>query len=258
MNDSFGDRMKKYENQSKGYLLNKVPVIIRIDGKGFHNFCKRFEKPYDEFLNNSLNQVMKFLCEEVQGVKFGQRHSDEISLLLSDYDNINSDAYFGYGIQKICSVTASMATGEFCKQLTDDVISRIQNKILLWNERWPSFDARCFNIPKEEIVNYFWWRLLDAARNSVNLHARSYFSHSQLQNKNSNQMQEMLFQKHNINWNNIPQERKSGFICIKEKIEKEIEINNEKSTVQRNVWTVKPSFSTYTDLFQEVQNLNLL
>lgn len=236
-------RMKEnYEKRDQTSLTRRIPVLIRIDGKCFSSFCRRFEKPYDEFLNNSLNAVMEHLCQNVQGCKFAERHSDEISLLVTDFDDLQTDAYFDYSVQKICSVVASMATAEFCKVLTRDTISRTENKVLLWSEPWPTFDARCFNLPEHEIANYFWWRMLDAKRNSVSMVAQANFSHKSLQSKSSNEMQEMLWQEKQINWAKLPQGQKIGFICIKKQMEKEIPAGPDKGKMAiRNIWGIDTS-----------------
>ena len=155
-------RMKEnYEKRSQTSLIRRIPVIVRIDGKNFHNFCKRFNKPYDEFLNNSLNEVMMFLCQNIQGCKFAQRHSDEISLLITDFDTLQTDAFFDYEVQKICSVVASMATAEFCRILAkypyEGKTGEVRGVKIKWDESWPNFDTRCFNIPENEIANYLSW-----------------------------------------------------------------------------------------------------
>lgn len=260
MNDSIGDRMKLfYESRSNYQLTRRVPVIIRVDGKCFSKFCKRFVKPYDTFLNTTLNQVMLKLCQNVQGVKFTERHSDEISLLVTDYDDIKTDAYFDYKIQKICSTVAALATAEFCRILIETSVYNSttnslndrspkdqQQKIYLtFSESWPTFDARCFNIPKEEVVNYFWWRTLDCLRTSVNMLAQSKFSHKELTGKNSSQMQEMLFISHGINWNDLPQEQKTGFMCFKENTEPHGSTLGDVSNYSsRTNWTIKPCYAT--------------
>ena len=114
--DSLGDRMKEnYENRAKTYLVRRMPVIIRLDGKAFHTFTKAFKKPYDEIFHNTMNATMQYLCENIQGCKVGYTQSDEITLLLTDYDTLTTDAWFGYGVQKMCSVAASMATLAFNK-----------------------------------------------------------------------------------------------------------------------------------------------
>jgi len=259
MKDDLGNRIKSfYEDRSKTYLLRRTPVIIRVDGRAFSSFCKRFEKPYDQFLNKSLNDVMLYLCKNIQGVKIAERHSDEISLLLTDYDDIKTDSFFDYNVQKICSISASMATAEFCRLLAKEQISlnfenSIKNVIDFDTSCWPCFDSRCFNIPESEIANYFYWRALDAKRNSINMLSQSLFSHKELQNKTCNEMQEMLFQKKGINWGKLEGGRKAGFIAIREKENKAVNLPNGnngfvKTVVERNVWKAVPTPETISKL----------
>lgn len=109
-NDSLGDRMKGYEGVSRNFLTRRVPAIIRLDGKAFHTFTKGMEKPFDPVLTQAMQETMKYLCENIQGCVLGYTQSDEITLVLTDYATIQTDAWFGYNIQKMCSVSASMAT----------------------------------------------------------------------------------------------------------------------------------------------------
>jgi tRNA(His) guanylyltransferase len=259
----FDKRMKEnYENRSKTFLTRRIPVIVRVDGKAFHTFCKRFVKPYDQFLNNALATVLKHLCENIQGAKIGERHSDELSILLTDYETLQTDAYFNYNTQKISSVVASMATAEFCRILAMTSFKTrhhgdwIEKEHISWDEKWPTFDARCFNIPKEEVANYFWWRMQDAKRNSVSMQAQSKFSHKELQGKNSNQMQEMLWQTHNINWDNLPQRQKIGDLCLKTKVQKIIEQGpDEGQLAERNVWVIEGSPKARSELGEIIDPL---
>jgi tRNA(His) guanylyltransferase len=235
MKDDLGNRMKAfYEDRSRVSLLRRVPVIVRVDGKSFHTFCKRFERPYDVGFHTIMNNVMKYLCENIQGVKFAQRHSDEISLLITDYDTLTTDAFFDYNIQKVCSIVSGLATSELCKQL---YLSDILEK----DEKWPIFDCRCFNIPENDISNYFLWRVLDAKRNSINMVAQSKFSHKELQSKTCDDMQEMLFQKFGINWAKLPEGQKNGFICTKLTVDKMVVEGPKKGQVfSRKEWTISP------------------
>lgn len=222
--DSLGDRMKEfYENRSKLYLPRRVPVIIRLDGKAFHTFTKGFKRPYDEILHNTMNSTLKYLCENIQGCKLGYTQSDEITLLLTDYDTITTDAWFGYGMQKVCSVAASMATLAFNKSLRnhyEDYFNEhwyeedYMKQVLKALEKGAMFDARCFSIPKEEVTNCFLWRFLDCERNSIQMLGQTYFSHKQLHGLSCNQIQEKLFQEHGINWAKYPEEFKNG-VCAK-------------------------------------------
>ena len=138
-------RMKEnYENRAKTYLTRRIPVIVRVDGKSFHTFCKRFKKPYDNFLNDALAQVLKHLCENIQGAKIGERHSDELSILITDYDSLQTDAYFDYNTQKISSIVASMATAEFCRILAQwpyqGKTGEYREFQISWDEKWPTFE----------------------------------------------------------------------------------------------------------------------
>ena len=113
--DSLGDRMKRYEYVSRNYLTRRVPVIIRIDGKAFHTFTKGMRKPFDRVLMSAMQETMRFLCANIQGCVFGYTQSDEITLVLTDYASIRTDAWFGYNVQKMCSIAASMATLAFAE-----------------------------------------------------------------------------------------------------------------------------------------------
>ena len=248
-NEDIGNRIKSnYENRAKNFLTRRIPVIIRVDGKSFSKFCNRFEKPYSYPLNTMLCSVLKYLCENIQGAKFGERHSDEISILVTDFDTLTTDAYFDYSVQKICSITASMATSEFCRQLIINNEKSIK-PVLFVEEKWPTFDSRCFNIPEDEISNYFWWRNIDCTRGSINMLAQSKFSHKELQNKNCKEMQEMIFNKFNINWNDLPQFQKTGFICTRKNAEKEIEKGpNKGEKCLRSFWEIESSPKTRNEI----------
>lgn len=227
MKNDLGSRMKTYyENRSKNYLLKKTPVIIRIDGKACHTFSKNLKRPWDDIFHNSMNDTLKYLCQNIQGCKLGYTQSDEISLLLTDYDKLTTDAFFDYSIQKICSVTASMATLEFnrkFKEYSNKYLPKINSveeqkyyyTLISCVNKGLLFDSRCFNVPKEEVTNYFIYRQQDATKNSINMLARVYFSHKELQNKTCNQLQDMLLCSYNINFNNFPVPFKRGICCIK-------------------------------------------
>ena len=78
---------ENYENISKTRLTRRMPVIIRIDGKAFHTFTRGFEKPFDYILMSTMKDTTLELCKNIQNAKLGYCQSDEISILLCDYDN---------------------------------------------------------------------------------------------------------------------------------------------------------------------------
>ena len=231
VNDELGKRMKEfYEQVPKTRLVRRTPVAIRIDGKAFHTFTRGFEKPFDEVLGRAMRETMKYLCENIQGCVFGYTQSDEITLILVDYRKLNSDAWFDYEVQKMCSISASMATMKFNKilhqnftQWKDKIFDckdiEYANELLdaycIAIEKGAMFDARCFNIPKEEVANLIYWRQIDASRNSIQMVGQAYFSHNELQHKSNSNIQDMLMEKHQINWNDYPTHLKRGSCCIK-------------------------------------------
>ena len=215
MNDALGDRMKKnYENVSKTFLTRRMPVIIRLDGKAFHSFTKGFKKPFDKVFCDTMIKTTEYLCKNIQGCVFGYTQSDEISLLLVDYKNLNTDAWFNYSIQKCVSIAASMATMAFNREFAHQVRrykeERIKDKTHIWNSykdnyyvtiynaisKGAMFDARIFNIPKEEVVNYFIWRQNDCYRNCINSVAQHLFSQAQLYKKNTLELKNLIGDKH--------------------------------------------------------------
>lgn len=237
--DDLGKRMKTfYEQVPKTKLMRRCPVAVRIDGKSFHTFTKNFQKPFDEVLIKTMQDTMKYLCENIQGCAFGYTQSDEITLILIDYKKLTSSAWFDYEVQKICSIAASMATMAFNKYFLKNYLDHIANYNDTYHpnfedekdrEKWRKivsaytnasekgamFDARCFNIPKEEVTNLLYWRQLDASRNSIQMVGQANFSHKELQNKTCGDIQDMLMTQKGINWNELPTHQKRGSCCIK-------------------------------------------
>lgn len=205
--DPLGTRIKlNYEDRSRFKLTRRMPVILRADGKAFHSLTRNMERPFDiKFMNCMWFAAMK-LCEEVQGCKLAYVQSDEISLLLTDYENLDTEAWFDYNIQKMVSVAASIATSAFNigLQMHKGFEGLVGN-----------FDARAFNIPKEEVTNYYLWRQRDHERNSIQSVSQANFPHKQLQNLNCGQLQDKLMLEKAINWNDLPTFKKRGVCIIK-------------------------------------------
>ena len=218
--DSLGDRMKRYEAVSKTSLVQRMPVILRLDGCHFHTFTKGFVKPFDDVMIKSMQDTMKYLCENIQGCVFGYTQSDEITLVLVDYKNLHSSQWFDNEVQKMCSVAASMAGMFFTRcfannalfaHVDDEQYKKYENAIA----RGAYFDCRTFNVPKEDVVNCLLWRIRDCVRNSVLSLAQVEFSHKEIQNKNISQLKNMLLENKNINWDSLTAIQKYGSICIK-------------------------------------------
>ena len=225
--DNLGDRMKEnYENRAKTQLLRRTPVIIRLDGKAFHTFTRGFKKPFDDILTEAMQQTMLTLCKEIQGCVLGYTQSDEITLILTDYKKLETAAWFDYDIQKICSVSASIATLAFnrsfakqCALYAPSYSTDINNAHINSIYNGALFDSRCFNIPKEEVTNCVLWRQQDAIRNSINSVGQANFSYKELQGLSTDQILKKLLEEKQIDWNKLPVHLQRGSCCIKREVD---------------------------------------
>ena len=259
----FDKRMKTYERVTDTKLTNRMPVIIRVDGIAHHTFTRKFLKPYDPVYSYCMQQTMKYLCEHIHGCVLGYTQSDEITLVLIDYKNLNTCPWFDNRVQKICSATASMATFIFNKILNelcidmnpyffneDEEIEYFikeygfnhietlksfktsgdwRDNIEIYREaceRGACFDARCFNIPKEDVTNNIFWRQQDAIRNSILMIGQANFSQKEMQNKTCNQVVKMLNEHKGIVWDELPTIQKRGCCCVKRPVTGEQYIRN--------------------------------
>jgi tRNA(His) guanylyltransferase len=211
MKDDLGKRMKgNFEQRTRQYLPRRTYTIIRLDGKSFHTFTKGMKRPYDETFMHIMDVTTKFLCSEIQGCKFAYTQSDEISLLLTDFDTITTDAWFDGQVQKMVSVAASIATAKF-----NQLFMTIKFEQKVENQKLAFFDARVFTIPDPiEVENYFIWRQKDAVRNSLSMHAQSLYSHKELHGKSQADMHDMIHAK-GENWDNLPYGFKRGRSFLK-------------------------------------------
>jgi len=230
--DSLGDRMKEfYENRTRTFLPRRTYTIIRIDGKAFHTYTRGLERPFDWKLVNDMDETAKYLCENIQGAKFAFVQSDEISILLTDFNELTTSAWFDGNVQKMASISASLATAKF---------NQLRPKKLAM------FDSRVFTIPTAvEVENYMIWRQQDTVRNSISSVAQSLYSHKELNGKNTNQMQEMCFQK-GVNWNDFDPKLKRGRLIVKENYDKN------GSTRSRWVSIAPPVFTQEREYFNNL------
>lgn len=214
------ERMKGYEKSSSNYLVKKVPVIIRLDGRAFKTLTKDLHKPYDEVILSCIQDTMKYLCENIQGCVFGYTQSDEITLVLTDYENLDSCAWFDYNAQKLASVSASMATYAFIMAFIksicyfndkDTSYAEILSSTIRKNI---SFDARAFNVPKEDVINNIIWRQQDCINNSIISIGRTIYSHDELVGKSQKNILHMLEDKY-VYWNDYSNAIKYGVCCYK-------------------------------------------
>lgn len=254
--DSLGDRMKTFEDAYRTHLPIRMPVIIRVDGKAFHTYTKSCKRPVDQGLVKCMDQTAIELCKQVQGCQVAYVQSDEISLLLTNYQTLDTQCWFENNIQKMVSVSAGIASATFTFNSWRIWMGGVAAPVGLESIKPAYFDSRVWVLPKEEVVNYFLWRQQDATRNSVQMLARYFYSHKECTDKNNSELQEMCFQK-GSNWNDVPTSQKRGR-CIVKKTVPGTAVNKktgETVTFDRSEWTVDTEIPVFSQDRSYIDNL---
>ena len=200
-NETLGSRMKQYEECYNVRIPRRFPMIVRLDGRAFHSWTRRVNcvKPFDEALMDLMAKTSKFLCENIEDCMFAYTQSDEISLLIRDDKSSVSTPWFDKRLQKVASLSASMATYFF-------------NAENPFDRKLPAFfDSRAFILPADEVRAYFIWRQNDASKNSLSMLAQSLYSHTELVGKKREELMDLCV-NNGMNWNalSIPKKRGCG------------------------------------------------
>jgi len=230
-----GDRMKGYEKTYDSSILNRVPVIIRVDGKGFSKWTKSIKatKPFDPMLGAAMSEAMRETASNIEGCLFAYTQSDEMTFVLRNDQSLESTPWFGNRVQKICSVVSSMVTANFHMSGPPAY-----------------FDARVFAVPDiNEAINCLIWRQNDAVKNSIS--CATYYEVAKKVGKktarklmhklNQKQQQELLFNQTGINWNNYPTKFKRGVGC--RRVIKILKIDD--NICQRSSWEIDDDLPTF-------------
>ena len=241
--------MKDYEVVSDYRLTKKTPVIVRIDGKAFHTYTKGLDKPFDNILSEAMNYVCRKLIETIQGCKFAYTQSDEITFVLTDFENDETSAYFDYRLCKMLSIIPSLATAKFNQLVTlnllDTPCSTEDMKQIIKHMSLAQFDCKVWSTDNfNDVFAYFLWRQIDCVRNSKQQAAQTYLSHKELMGKHTDEQIRLLLEKKGIDWNEYSDDEKYGRFIYKEQIEKPLP-NHEENTCLRNVWLAHDAFELY-------------
>lgn len=212
---SVGDRMKSYEDLYNIRLLGRVPIVLRLDGKGFSRYTKamKYKKPFDECLSAGMSGAMIETAKDICGCMFGFTQSDETTFILRNDQSLETQPWFDNRIQKIVSVVASMYSVRF-----NALCSGIQ----------AYFDARVFAVPNiQEAINALIHRQQDCVKNSIQ--CSTYYlvgeklgrgtTRKLMEGLDQKQQQELLYKEAGINWaKDIPQHFRNGIGCYKEEV----------------------------------------
>lgn len=254
MSDSLGDRMKGYEGASRTVLPAKLPVIVRVDGRAFHTYAHGAEQPFDRGMMDAMNNVALALVREMSNSVFAYVQSDEISVLLVDYQNPETQAWFGGVVSKMVSIAAATAAVRMTLESTK-WHPKCLDSMMAYGPQPCAFDARAFVLPKEEVCNYFIWRQQDWARNSLQMLSRSLYSHKELEGKDQSAMHEMCFQK-GVNWAALDCDLRRGRGIIKRDKPFVVPAGPKAGeTIMRSEWIVDKLTPQFTQERQYIEGL---
>ena len=215
------DKCLYYRGLTDYKLLPGSYVIVMLDGRSFSKLIKnKFEKPFDDNFIGMMNETAKYVCENVQGCKLAYVQSDEISLVLTDFDTPTTDAFFGYRLCKMQSIIASFATAKFNQLMLSHNLEKHSYDTLLEdgadtlysvkdairtvdNATLYQFDCKCWNVPNiNDVFAWFLYRQIDCVRNSKQQAAQTYLSHSDLLGLDTDAQIQLLNNEKGIEWNN--------------------------------------------------------
>lgn len=190
--DELGNRMKEYEGREAGRkFMPLLPIIARIDGRGFSKFTKPFDKPFDTRLASAMRSTTAALVDKTHAT-IGYTQSDEITLIF--YSPVySSQTFFAGRVQKLTSVLAGMTSSLFLGNLLKNVGDDMGADILT---RFPHFDCRTWQVPDVvEATNTLLWRAMDARKNGISSACRSMNSAKSMHKKNQSDMLGMIADK---------------------------------------------------------------
>lgn len=257
-------RMKDLRGKTDYRLPKKSYVMCACDGKNFSRLIKnKYEKPFDDKFINMMNEVAIYVCKNVQGCKFAYTQSDEITFVLTDFENEETSAYFDYRLCKMLSIIPSLATAKFNQLVTlnllDTPCSSEDIKQIIKHMSLAQFDCKVWNTDNfNDVFAYFLWRQIDCVRNSKQQAAQTYLSHKELLGKHTDEQVQMLLEKKGIDWNEYSDGKKYGRFIYKEQVEKEIPNSNEETCI-RNVWLAHDAFPLFDENGkQKLIDLNII
>lgn len=244
--DNLKEKCEYYRNLNDTRLVPNSYVMVMCDGRAFSKGIKtRFKKPFDEDFIQIMNETAEYICANVQGCKMAYTQSDEISIIITDFEDINSDSFFGFRNCKLLSIISSLATAKFNQLMTKylfnkrfdkyqefsiDEISNFIDNINLYQ-----FDCKCWNIPSyNDVFSWFLYRQIDCVRNSKQQAAQTYLSHKELLGNDTDSQIKMLKEKKGIDWHSDYNDgMKYGRFIYKEK---EHFISAKYGEYDRSIW----------------------
>ena len=113
------ERIEKYSSSTNLNIIPKVPVAFSLN---INNFSRlNLDKPFDTKFSDAVLCTMIKLCNEIEGCVFAYNFLDEIILISRNDQSNDTLPWYDNNVQKLASITASIASVEFNKVYGDDI-----------------------------------------------------------------------------------------------------------------------------------------
>lgn len=244
--ENLEDRMLTFRSMSDYKLIPNMPVLVMLDGKNFSSKVKKhFKLPFDDLFISLMNETASYLCSQIQGAKIAYVQSDEISILITDFDTPETDSSFGFRLCKMQSIFASMATSFFNREIIKRNIENASDvkemREMIESEPLYQFDCKCWNVPTfNDVFGWFLYRQTDCIRNSKQQVAQTYISHNDLVGLHTDEQIALLKEKLCVDWEtDFDDGKKYGRFIYKEKVPMSREVNGKVIDYERSLWIAK-------------------
>ena len=254
------EKCEYYRSLTDYKLMPNSYVLAMVDGHCFSKLIKnKFDKPFDDLFIKMMNETAKYLCEQVQGVKFAYTQSDEISLLITDFETPTTDSYFSFRLCKMQSLIAAMATAKFNQmyaKLANDYKGFGLKKFDMKEYPTCTFDCKVWTVPNaNDAYAWFLYRQTDCIKNSKAQTAQAYLSHKELVGLTADEMIAKLKNEENIDWYDYENGKKYGRLIKKVETPMEKDLpNGQHIKFTRNIWTP----TSITDLKEDASQVREL
>lgn len=240
--DTLKDKCLYYRSLTDTRLVPNSYVLVMLDGRSFSSMIKnKFKLPFDDNFIDMMNETAKYVCENVSGCKLAYVQSDEISLVLTDFDTPTTDSFFGYRTFKLLSIIASLATAKFNQLMT---LYNMSNGLgmnpgdCIMKTKLAQFDCKVWNVPTlNDVYAWFLYRQNDCIKNSKGQLAQTYYSHKELFKLTTDQQIEKLNVEKSINWHEFDDNKKYGRLITKQTITTENGV-----VCERLKWVINDAF----------------
>lgn len=238
--ETLKERMEYYKSVYNYKLTPNSYVLCHIDGKSFSKKIKKlFKLPFDDMFIDMMNQAAIYACKNIQGCKLAYVQSDEISLVITDFETEDTDSFFSFRLCKMQSIIASLVTSKF-QQL---FLKRYSFKDDAYDDKYLfQFDCKCWTVPTyNDVFAWLLYRQNDCTRNSKQQTAQTYLSHKKLLGHNTDEQINLLKELNGIDWNDFDNGKKYGRLIFKESELYKTKVNGEDISYERSVWKAHDS-----------------